>query len=380
MKRIGVLLASWLFVGGTAHAADPKPTEIYAKCLPSIVTLQVRKSDGSTHLGSAFLAIKDGILVTAWHVVRDASRATAKFSTGEEFETSGLIDKDEKRDIALVRLKAFGRPMLTLSRTTPKVASRVYAIGAPKGLEFSISDGLLSQIQKIDASNVYQFTSPVSPGNSGGPLINEAGEVAGVVKGQLDTGQNLNFATPSTYVLGLDTTLPTKPWDAVAKTPADEPAGAVSGKREGPGGRSVTLAADRAQADDVEKLCVFLKEIGLEASAIGDNDFRMSTASHKVFAQLLLDDDVDRIQFKVMYGVEPRYANSDELHAFILESNQKYNIGSFSLEDEDSTFVVSLQLTFVDRLDAVEIKSFVKWMDAVLLLYGLRSKASTYLK
>jgi S1-C subfamily serine protease len=193
-------------------ADDLKPEDLYKQSLPSVMTLTVDKKDGSEALGTAFLTIKDGVAATAWHVVKDAVKVSAKFSSGEQFEVSGLIDKDEKRDIALVRVKVAGRPLITLASTEPAIGSKAYVIGAPQGLEFSLSDGLISQVQMIDNVKNYQFTCAASPGNSGGPIMNASGAALGVVSKQMVEGQNLNFAVPSTYVLGLDSTLPTQPW------------------------------------------------------------------------------------------------------------------------------------------------------------------------
>jgi hypothetical protein len=196
-------------------AQDMKPEEVYQKTIPSVATLTVEKADGSRAVGNAFAALKDGLAVTAWHVVKNARHVTAKFSDGQEFEVSGLVDKDEKRDIAIVKIKVFGRPVLALVAADPPVGGNAYIIGAPEGLEFSISEGLVSQIQSIDGVKYLQFTCAASHGSSGGPLVNAQGGVLGVVSWQLRDGQNLNFAIPISYVLGLDTTLPTQPWAEV---------------------------------------------------------------------------------------------------------------------------------------------------------------------
>lgn len=195
-----------------------KSEEVYKNSLPSIMAISVKCNDGSVVYGSGFLSIKDGLAVTAWHLVGNARAVIAKFSDGEEFEISGLIDKDEKRDIAIVRIKVFGRPLLRLSPVEPKIGSRAYVIGSPRGLEFTVSDGLLSQIQTSEGIKQYQFSCPASPGNSGGPLLNAMGEVIGIVSWQVSDGQNLNFAIPSTYILGLDVSLPTQPWTNWAPT------------------------------------------------------------------------------------------------------------------------------------------------------------------
>jgi len=222
-----VLLALWV---GISNAQQLRPQDIYKSAVTSVATLQVKTKDGRQYTGSAFMAIKEGLAVTAWHVVKDASMVVAKFSNGEEFEVSGLVDKDEKRDVAIIRVKAFGRPALPLNTDDPEIGSKVYAIGAPKGLGFTLSDGLASQIQTVDGVKQIQFSCPASSGNSGGPLVNSRGEVIGIVSWQIREGQNLNFAVPVMFAKGLDLSLPTQPWEAVksvalvsmGQTPDDE--------------------------------------------------------------------------------------------------------------------------------------------------------------
>jgi S1-C subfamily serine protease len=207
MRRRGlVALLVTLVLGATASAKaeDLKPEEVYAGALPAIMTLKVEHNDGKSSIGTGFMCVKEGVAATAWHVVRGAKKVVAKFSSGEEFDVSGLIDKDEKRDVALVRVKVFGRKPLDVTSDDPKVGSKAFVIGAPRGLEFSFSDGLISQIQNIDGVKQFQFTCSASPGNSGGPLVNASGKVQGVVSWQVRDGQNLNFAVPISYVLGLD--------------------------------------------------------------------------------------------------------------------------------------------------------------------------------
>ena len=201
-----------LSLSRSVRADDPTPENLYKQTLPSVITLKVERNSGGAVTGTGFMAMKDGMAITAYHVVRDAKTVTAKFSDGQEFEASGLVDKDEKKDIALVRVKVFGKPLLSLSPTIPDVGSRAYIIGAPEGLEFSITDGIISQVRNLEGGNVYQFSCPASPGNSGGPVIDSKGKVIGVVSFQMVDGQNLNFARPSTYALGLDASLPTQPW------------------------------------------------------------------------------------------------------------------------------------------------------------------------
>jgi len=204
-----------------ARQAPLSADAIYKRTLPSVMTLIVDLPEGQGY-GTAFLAIKDGIAVTSWHVVRKARRVFAKFSSGEEFVVSGLIDKDELRDVALVRIKVADRPLLTFSNQDPNIGSHAYVVGNPKGLSLSISDGIISQIQTLAGVKQYQFSCPSSPGNNGGPLLDPYGRVLGVVAWQAAEGQNLNFAAPANYVRGLDASLPTTPWSAVKIEIPDE--------------------------------------------------------------------------------------------------------------------------------------------------------------
>ncbi|MBA4313571.1 MAG: hypothetical protein C0417_13180 [Chlorobiaceae bacterium] len=211
MRQIRILFF-FLLCLNISFAQELEPEQLYKKVLPSVMTLKVKEINGDSRIGTAFMTIKDGIAATAWHVIEDASSVTAKFSSGEEFDVSGVIDIDEERDIALILVKGFRRPLLKLSDKNPKVGMKVYVIGTPKGLEFSMSDGIVSQIRMIDTAKLYQFTCPASPGNSGSPLLNSKGEVIGIVSRQISEGQNLNFATPADYILGLATSNPATPF------------------------------------------------------------------------------------------------------------------------------------------------------------------------
>jgi len=201
----------------TAAVADGdlSAADIFKTTSSSIADLTVLNSGGDTvEIGTAFLVFgDDGLAVTALHVVADGVAGRAKFEDGQEYDVLGIVDKDENNDIALIRIDETGRKPLPLGLLPPDVGSKAYAIGSSMTLEFSISDGLISQVRKLDKdTTVYQFSCPSSPGNSGGPLIDSHGNVVGVVSFQLIDGQNLNFAIPSSYILHLKSTAPTKKW------------------------------------------------------------------------------------------------------------------------------------------------------------------------
>lgn len=185
-------------------SAQDSAEKVYEAALPSILTLNIERSNGEAAIGTGFLAMRSGLVVTAWHLLKGARTVTAKFSDGTEARFVGLIDKDPELDIALIQVESGDRPCLSLADSDPKVGSRAFVIGSPRGLEFSISDGIISQTPFFGDSRLYQFTCPVSPGNSGGPLMSSNGRVLGVVSWQLKDAQNLNFAIPFAMLSSLD--------------------------------------------------------------------------------------------------------------------------------------------------------------------------------
>jgi hypothetical protein len=191
------------------------------------MTLKVKTKRGGNITGTAFLAIKDGCAVTAWHVVEDAESVVARFSDGQEFDVSGLIDKNEKRDVALVRVNVSGRPLLHLAKATPTVGSKVFVIGAPLGLDFSFTDGIISQVRSDGPATLYQFSAETNPGNSGGPLLNLDSDVLGVVSWKLRDTQNVNFAAAYNSIAPLDSSKTVQPWPAPSEV-RSSPASPVS--------------------------------------------------------------------------------------------------------------------------------------------------------
>ncbi len=226
MNRASFVL---LFPLMTAWVSAQNAEQIYKSASKSVMTLYVHDSKGRViGNGTAFLVDANGIAVTAYHVLEGAQAATVKFADGKSYRVLGVIDANPAQDIAVIRIDHKGRPALRVNRQVPAIGAQTYVIGAPKGLEFSISQGIVNQVRKQEGLQVIQFSAPVSPGNSGSPLLNELGEAVGVVSYQLNDGQNLNFAVPSHYVWALDfrapiQKLPLKGTSApVATTPATQ--------------------------------------------------------------------------------------------------------------------------------------------------------------
>lgn len=116
----------------------------------------------------------------------------------------GTIGVDPIHDLAILSIRDLSAPGLALyTDSVPVVGSRVYAVGNPKGLEGTFSDGIVSGIRALRGDTLLQITAPISPGSSGGPVLDGSGRVVGVAVATLQDGQNLNFAVPVRYVSAL---------------------------------------------------------------------------------------------------------------------------------------------------------------------------------
>jgi S1-C subfamily serine protease len=152
--------------------------------------------------GSGFLVMPNGVFITNFHVVQGASAVQLKLPDGREFAATGVIATSTDWDIAILKVEADGLPAVPLGDSdTVKVGERVIAIGSPLGfLEKTVSDGLISAIREDKpGEKIFQVTTPVSQGSSGGALLNMKGEVIGIIVASFPEGQNLNFAIPINY-------------------------------------------------------------------------------------------------------------------------------------------------------------------------------------
>ena len=185
----------------TAPAQTSLPAEdIAEKALAATVRLQMMNKHGKTlGIASGFF-IQTNLIATNYHVIVDAAKTTAKL-VGKDttYNIEGVIAIDIENDLALLKVTADGIKPLSLGDSdTVQIGETVYAAGNPMGLEGTFSDGLISRRNK----DIIQMTVPISPGSSGGPVLNKKGEVIAIsFAGHEDfDAQNINFAIPSKYI------------------------------------------------------------------------------------------------------------------------------------------------------------------------------------
>jgi len=167
---------------------------VFKNAAPSVfIVINVDAAGQASAFGSGF-AVGKHLIATNFHVIRGAANARVfKPGSHEEIAVLGVRGCDSKRDLVLLQTTSELAP-LRLSANKAEVGDTVYAIGNPRGLEATLSSGLVSGLRESDDPKLYQITAPISHGSSGGPVLLEDGTVIGVAKASLESGQNLNFA------------------------------------------------------------------------------------------------------------------------------------------------------------------------------------------
>ena len=185
-------------LSNTPAQSVPKIAE---KALAATVSLDMQDGNGAIlRRGSGFF-VRHDLIATNYHVIKEAAQGAAKL-VGEEtkYTIEGIIATDKKNDLTLLKVTVQGINPLPLGNSdTVRIGETVYVAGNPKGLEGTFSNGIISSVREGYNKKEFQMTAPISPGSSGGPVLNDKGEVIGVsVRIHPGQGaQNLNFASHS---------------------------------------------------------------------------------------------------------------------------------------------------------------------------------------
>lgn len=232
--------------GGVAAQAI-SPQQLAASAFPSTVMVITRDSSGQPlALGSGFF-IANGVIATNLHVIEGAASGIVKIiGQSGTYPISGTIAIDSVADLALLEVGNLGcgaltgaaawnlnpapppagvhlppgfvldpfpvasngaeplcPPSLAISPEKPSVGEPIFAIGNPEGLEGTLSNGIISAVRTVGTGQLLQITAPISPGSSGGPVLNQSGQVVGIAVAKFKEGESLNFAVPVSYLSDL---------------------------------------------------------------------------------------------------------------------------------------------------------------------------------
>ncbi|MBE6606625.1 MAG: serine protease, partial [Ruminococcaceae bacterium] len=180
--------------------------DIYEKCSSAVFYIEVYNANGQAYAsGSGFFINANGIAVTNYHVIKDASYAKIKTRDNKEYDVIGIYDYDDTQDWAVLKIDGADFDYLELSQSSVNVGDTIYAIGSPVGFDDTITAGIVSNAQRrIRDINYIQISAPISHGSSGGALLNTEGQVIGITSAGIDTAQNLNFALPISCIENAD--------------------------------------------------------------------------------------------------------------------------------------------------------------------------------
>jgi hypothetical protein len=179
------------------------PRQIVDRVLPSTVLIMTEDENGlPVAQGSGFF-YKSGLVVTNLHVFTRASQAYVKvLNGGITYKVTEVAGIDMRRDLCVVKVEDNStQPLLLNTSSSPSIGDEVFVVGNPKGLEGSVSKGIVSSIRKD--VGLIQIDAAISPGSSGGVVVNDRAEAVGIVVSSLTSGQNLNFAIPIEYLSSL---------------------------------------------------------------------------------------------------------------------------------------------------------------------------------
>lgn len=252
---IGSLLGYWISYRSLSHEVSRLESEVsvlHEEAASSTTQAQLTPSDlkplvGNTSLANLYEQVKDSIVVvsglamqydvfgrryyvqvqgsgfiynftgemvaiTNYHVIQNTVNVSVTFADGDGYAAE-VIGSDPYADLAVLRVNAplsEFKPLKIVSSSTLKVGDFVVAVGNPYGLAGSMSFGIVSALGRSLAgdqtggypiANVIQTTTPLNPGNSGGPLLNLNGEVVGITTAIVSGSQGVGFAIPSNTIL-----------------------------------------------------------------------------------------------------------------------------------------------------------------------------------
>ena len=209
-KHLFICFLSTICILGLNGITEAKVSRDIAKqAFPSVVMLVMEDDNGQPlSLGSGFF-VREDIVATNLHVVEGAAGGYAKMvGKKQKYDITGYVAIDRKMDLVLLKINKIKAPAITLGDSSKiAVGDEIFAVGNPKGLEGTFSKGIISAIRKIEEDTLLQITAPISPGSSGGPILNSEGDVIGISVATFKGGQNLNFAIPVSYLSNLLTNI-----------------------------------------------------------------------------------------------------------------------------------------------------------------------------
>ncbi|GBD04436.1 Putative serine protease HtrA [bacterium HR19] len=316
--------------------------------------------------GTGFFISDDGYILTNEHVVENCTGIDVRLKDGRELEAQKLWG-NPKIDSAIIKVEGQQFKPIPIGNTDEvRIGSKVYVIGNPKGLEWTISEGIVSQIRlnpfSSDKFKIIQTTAPISPGSSGSPLITAHGKVIGIMSWSLKEAQNLNFAVSINDI---------DPLDKIAKIKSGEISISMKG-REGEREESEEEEGEEGEGTELPKIRLPDRKDALGKDVmtwvkIISNELVPECAKKVSFTrgevQVILNGSCAETEVLSYCLVVSIYLAS--LHSGIKKFVGKVGKNSFVVEGKDLrnflTDTLSLYLMGGEYLAVLDIVSKVKW-------------------
>jgi S1-C subfamily serine protease len=184
---------------------------VFANSASKVVYLTTRRLGTLHATASGVILSADGYVGTNYHALQGADTAEVRFFADptnaadyQSFGTAKLLYANSERDIAILKVNSSTLPFFACPTRTDceaRIGENVYAIGNPKGLSNTISEGIVSGLRADGGEELVQHTAPISPGSSGGALLDSNGNLLGMNSWQVTDAQNLDFAISTKHLL-----------------------------------------------------------------------------------------------------------------------------------------------------------------------------------
>ena len=187
-------------VAATSSSAPRTGDQVFAEVSPSIVRIVVFNDSYTPIGGGSGVVTARGTVVTNCHVALKG--VTVEVRAGKDSFPANVLIADETYDLCQLSVGGgFSAPAVEFGAMQyVRTGQKVFAVGAPQGLDLTISEGIVSSLRESRLGTIIQTTAPISPGSSGGGLFNISGQLIGITTFQVRSGQNLNFAVPADWI------------------------------------------------------------------------------------------------------------------------------------------------------------------------------------
>lgn len=183
-----------------AATAPPAPitsAQILAAALPSVARLQSFEMSGRAVPVGLALSVEPGVMITTCHGIPAGVQLVA--SVGAQTHSAALALTDEVLDLCKLNVPGFDAKPLAIAAEEPKVADKIYALGANAAGEFALTEGIVKHIAKTPAGNVIEISVPIAPTASGGAVFDTYGRLIGLATTPNAYGPGFNAVLPATW-------------------------------------------------------------------------------------------------------------------------------------------------------------------------------------